>query len=69
MKNYDIGCVFHYIPLHSSPAGLKYGRSLGNMNVTNTVSDTLVRLPLYYAMDNITQDFVIDKAVEFLKGI
>ena len=69
MKNSDIGCVFHYIPLHSSPAGLKYGRYLGDMSVTNTVSDTLVRLPLYYALDEKTQDFVIDKAVEFLRGI
>lgn len=42
-----IGATFHYIPLHSSPAGLKYGRAVGPMTVTDTHSAQLVRLPLY----------------------
>jgi dTDP-4-amino-4,6-dideoxygalactose transaminase len=42
-----IGATFHYIPLHSSPAGLKYGRVVGPMTVTDTHSERLVRLPLY----------------------
>ena len=40
--------VFHYIPLHSSPAGRRYGRTHGEaLPVTESVSDTLVRLPLW----------------------
>jgi dTDP-4-amino-4,6-dideoxygalactose transaminase len=42
--------VFHYVPLHSSPAGLRFGRTSGDMQVTDAVSDCLLRLPLYYEM-------------------
>ena len=69
MKNNDILCVFHYIPLHSSPAGIKYGRYIGKMNNTNNVSETLVILPLYYGMGDKTQDYIIEKVIEFLRGI
>ena len=50
LKENDINAVFHYIPLHSAPAGRKFGRVEGEMEVTNRVSDTLVRMPLYYGM-------------------
>ena len=42
--------VFHYVPLHSSPAGQLYGRQCGTMEVTERVSGCLLRLPLYYEM-------------------
>jgi dTDP-4-amino-4,6-dideoxygalactose transaminase len=46
------GChaVFHYVPLHSSPAGLRYGRASGQLPVTDEVSSRLLRLPLYYGL-------------------
>lgn len=48
LKARGIGAVFHYIPLHSAPAGLKYGRAHGrSLPVTDRVSDTLIRLPLW----------------------
>jgi dTDP-4-amino-4,6-dideoxygalactose transaminase len=50
LKEKDIMAVFHYIPLHSSLAGAKYGRTRGDMKVTNEISDHLLRLPLYYEM-------------------
>lgn len=50
MRRNDIGAVFHYIPLHSSPAGLKYGRTAGSLAVTDHVSEKLVRLPLYFGI-------------------
>ncbi|QIK80424.1 dTDP-4-amino-4,6-dideoxygalactose transaminase [Lysobacter sp. HDW10] len=57
MKAKGIGCVFHYIPLHSSPGGIQYGRAHGVLNTTDDVSDRLVRLPLWIGiepyMDNI----------------
>ncbi len=50
MDNRGIGTPFHYVPLHSSPAGQKFGRSSGVLNVTDQVAARLVRLPLYYNM-------------------
>lgn len=50
LKSHAISAVFHYVPLHSSSAGKKYGRVSGSMTVTNEVSDRLLRLPLYYEM-------------------
>jgi len=51
MKEDGINCVFHYVPLHSSPAGRKYGRAFGDLAVTNDISDRLVRLPLWVGLD------------------
>lgn len=51
MKSAGIGTVFHYVPLHSSPAGMRYGRSSGELPVTNSVSDCLVRLPLWLGVE------------------
>ncbi|MGP8015334.1 MAG: dTDP-4-amino-4,6-dideoxygalactose transaminase [Smithella sp.] len=50
LKDQDIMAVFHYVPLHSSPAGKLYGRTNGTLEVTERVSDCLLRLPLYYEM-------------------
>ncbi|MFM6813375.1 MAG: DegT/DnrJ/EryC1/StrS family aminotransferase, partial [Dolichospermum sp.] len=47
LKEQDISAVWHYVPLHSSPAGKHYGRVHGDMNNTNHVSDCLLRLPLF----------------------
>lgn len=69
LKENGIYTVFHYIPLHSSPAGIKFGRFVGNMSVTNKTSDTLVRLPLYYELDNDKQDFIIEQIEIFLKTL
>jgi dTDP-4-amino-4,6-dideoxygalactose transaminase len=50
LRELDILAVFHYVPLHSSPAGKLYGRACGTLDVTERVSDCLLRLPLYYEM-------------------
>ena len=52
MKKNEILCVFHYIPLHSAPAGLKFGRFVGEDVYTTKESEKIVRLPIYY---NITK--------------
>lgn len=67
MKSQDIMCVFHYIPLHSSPAGKKYGRASGKMNITDHVSETLVRLPLYYGLKDTDQEKIITAVEQFLR--
>lgn len=68
MRDNDILCVFHYVPLHSAPAGLKFGRFDGRDEVTTTESDRLVRLPLYYKLSVEDQNKVIDKTLEFFKA-
>jgi dTDP-4-amino-4,6-dideoxygalactose transaminase len=50
LKAQGIHPVFHYVPLHSSPAGRKYGRVSGSMAVTDNLSERLLRLPLHYEM-------------------
>ena len=50
LKNKNIHAVFHYIPLHSSPAGRKYGRVVGDLFHTTDLSDRVLRLPLFYEM-------------------
>ena len=50
LKARGIHSVFHYVPLHSAPAGLRFGRAAGPMTVTDDVSDRLLRLPLFYEL-------------------
>jgi len=50
LKRSDIHAVFHYVPLHSSPAGLKYGRTHGDQFYTEKISERLVRLPFWIGM-------------------
>lgn len=64
LKEHGILAVFHYIPLHSSPAGMKYGRVSGEIGVTNDISDRLLRLPLYFEMS----DEDIERVVEVVCG-
>lgn len=50
LKDNGIGAVFHYIPLHSAPAGTRYGRFHGEDKFTTKESERLVRLPMYYEL-------------------
>lgn len=56
----EVTAVFHYIPLHSAPAGKKYGRFFGDDCYTTKESNRLLRLPLYYGMSQSELDIVID---------
>ncbi len=66
MRKRGINAVFHYIPLHSSPAGRRYGLSAGELPITDDVASRLVRLPLYYALEDQITD-VIAAVSEFLE--
>ena len=50
LKSHDILSVFHYVPLHSAPAGIKYGRFYGEDRYTTKESERLLRLPMYYGL-------------------
>jgi dTDP-4-amino-4,6-dideoxygalactose transaminase len=65
MKAAGINAVFHYVPLHSAPGGLKYARASGDMGVTNTVSDTLVRLPMFATLEDGIET-VIEASLSYL---
>ena len=66
MKTAGVMSPFHYVPLHSAPAGLKFGRAHGDMAVTNRQSERLVRLPVFWELgDGVSH--VIDAALAHLK--
>jgi len=65
LKNEGIHTVFHYIPLHSSPAGIKYGRVGSDMSVTNKASDVILRLPMYYGISDLKILSVVDNIMKF----
>lgn len=65
MKEQGVACVFHYVPLHSAPAGLKFGRFDGEDIYTTKESERLVRLPLYYGMENNDLQTVIAAVLAF----
>jgi dTDP-4-amino-4,6-dideoxygalactose transaminase len=60
MSQHDINCVFHYVPLHSSPAGQRYGRPHGSLDTTNLQSERLVRLPMFFELSEGQQERVVD---------
>ena len=68
MKENDILCVFHYVPLHSAPAGEKFGRFDGKDEHTTADSDSLVRLPMYYNLNKNDKEKVVDKTLAFFGG-
>lgn len=65
LKEHDVQSVFHYIPLHSAPAGLKFGRFHGEDAYTTKESERLVRLPMYYRMDDKTTERVCTGVAAF----
>jgi len=66
LKAHDVMSVFHYIPLHSSPAGLGYCKTPFEMPVTDDISETLVRLPLFYGLNDAQVSHIFDTIRVFL---
>ena len=67
LKSLDVSSVFHYVPLHSSPAGRRFGRFNGEDVYTTKESDRLSRLPLYYGMTDEDRDRVIDAVLSYTR--
>ena len=67
LKKRGVMAVFHYIPLHSSPAGLRFGRFDGEDLHTTRESERLVRLPLYFGMSATDRDVVIRAVLDFFE--
>ena len=68
MKSKDVLTVFHYVPLHTAPAGLKYGKFHGEDNFTTRESDRLVRLPMYYALTEDDVNYICECVHEYFEG-
>lgn len=68
LKSKGISAVFHYVPLHSSPCGMKYGSECPDgLETTNKIADTLVRMPLYYNMQASDFDYVLQECRNFFE--
>lgn len=65
MKSKNVNAVFHYVPLHSSPAGMRFGRLGSSMKNTDEYSARLLRLPLYYGLTDDTIQAVVASLYEF----
>jgi len=65
LKSHGIHAVFHYVPLHSAPAGLEFGTFSGEDIYTTTDSERLIRLPLYYGIKQEDIESVINTIVEY----
>ena len=61
LKEAQVQSVFHYVPLHSAPAGRKYGRAHGELRVTDDIADRLLRLPMWVGME--------DRQIEIIKAV
>ena len=66
MKSNNIGAPSHYVPLHSSPAGQKYGEMVAEDHWTTNLASRIVRLPLFYQISRNEQNIVIEKVQRFL---
>jgi len=67
LKSNGVLAVFHYIPLHSAPAGQKFGRFHGEDVYTTKESERLLRLPLYYGLKEEEVDYICEKVKEFYR--
>ncbi|MBR4626484.1 MAG: dTDP-4-amino-4,6-dideoxygalactose transaminase [Ruminococcus sp.] len=67
MREHGVCSVFHYVPLHSAPAGRKYGRFSGIDEYTTSESDRLVRLPMYFGLSAADRDHVIEAALSYFR--
>lgn len=65
LKEKDILAVFHYVPLHSAPAGIKFGRFYGEDKYTTKESERLLRLPMFYQLTEEQVEYIAGKVKEF----
>jgi dTDP-4-amino-4,6-dideoxygalactose transaminase len=66
MRRAGIDAVFHYVPLHSSPAGRRFGRASGDLPVTERTADRLLRLPVWAAMEKRDVEFITETVSQAL---
>lgn len=65
LREKHISAVFHYVPLHLAPAGQQFARVHGDLSLTESLSQRLVRLPLYSGM----QEAEVDQVIEAVRSV
>ena len=68
LKERDVYSVFHYIPLHSAPAGIKFGRFHGEDKYTTRESERLLRLPMFYGLTLAQVDYICEQVKSFYES-
>jgi dTDP-4-amino-4,6-dideoxygalactose transaminase len=66
LKSENINAIFHYVPLHTSPAGVLYGEFIGEDRFTTIESERLLRLPLYYGLKTYQYKYICNKIKDYL---
>jgi dTDP-4-amino-4,6-dideoxygalactose transaminase len=69
LRENGVESVFHYVPLHSSPAGLRFGRFHGEDRFTTSESERLLRLPMYYNLTEADIETVTRQIIQFYKQV
>jgi dTDP-4-amino-4,6-dideoxygalactose transaminase len=65
MQQRGVMCVFHYIPLHTSPAGLRFGRFCGEDVYTTRERERLMRLPMFYNLSMEDVEYIVKCLLEY----
>lgn len=68
LSDKDVHCLFHYVPLHDSPAGKKYARIHNSLPVTEDLASRLIRLPLWVGIPSADQEFVVESLETAIKN-
>ena len=67
LKQEGIMCIFHYVPLHTSEAGTRFGRFYGKDEFTTNESERLLRLPMYYRLSEAVIEYIVRKIKDFYR--
>ena len=68
LRRNNINAVFHYVPLHSAPAGMEYGVFVGEDKYTTKESERILRMPMYDGIKDIDIEYIVEKVYEFFGG-
>ena len=68
LRSRQAHCLFHYVPLHDSPAGRRYTRTHGELKVTDAMSARLIRLPLWVGIPPSDQEYVVECLAEAIEN-
>ena len=69
LKDNGVHAVFHYVPLHSSPGGMRFGRAHGDLSLTTSLSERLIRLPMWLGLGEAQQQRVCEVLGAILKRL
>ena len=69
LRDHNIEATSHYVPLHSSIAGKKYGKYYFPLEKTTKISESIIRLPIWMGLDLKKQEYIVEKLTQILKNL